>query len=194
MPFDFAETQKLWEAIPASTSPVGIPVKAFLDASDEVCKIFDSIKGMSAPKGDIEGNVNKIRKNITDPEATLFTMIEAEAKPTKEGCTGLALLWLKRALYLVEGIMAEFCKDAEAKFKDVVNAAYAGSLKKYHGMVIKGVFSAAMSMCPSRESFLESLGTDNATAIENMKKIQPHFKKILDNIDEYLKSKKIEDK
>ena len=48
--------------------------------------------------------------------------------------------------------------------------------------------------CPSRESFLESLGTDNATAIENMKKIQPHFKKILDNIDEYLKSKKIEDK
>jgi len=194
MPFNFAETQKLWDAIPAPTSPAGIPVKAFFDASNEICKIFDSIKGMGTPKGDIEGNVSKAMKNMTDPDATLFSMIEAEAKPTKEGCTGLALLWLKRALYLVEGIMAEFCKDAEAKFKDVVNAAYASSLKKYHGMVIKGVFSAAMAMCPSRESFLESLGVDNATAIENMNKIRPHFKLILDNIDEYLKSKKIEDK
>ena len=106
--FSFDTCLTLWNEIPVPNELAAVPVKKFCDASEELCKIFDSIDGMSLPKSDIVGNVNKIRKNITDENATLASMIDAEAKHTKEGSTGLALLWLKRALFFVEGIMAEF--------------------------------------------------------------------------------------
>ena len=83
---------------------------------------------MGTPKGDIIGNVAKIRKNITDEDALLCAMVDAEDQPKpKEGSTGLALLWLKRALYLVEGIMAKFVEMPDADFK-AVSMVYQGRL------------------------------------------------------------------
>ena len=119
--FDFDTVAVLWNSIKPPESPGAVPVKAFCDASEQICKIFDAIKGMGTPKADIIGNVAKIRKNITDEDALLCAMVDAEDQPKpKEGSTGLALLWLKRALYLVEGIMAKFVEMPDAEFKAVV--------------------------------------------------------------------------
>ena len=59
---------------------------------------------MGMVKSDIGGNAGKIQKNVTDASKTLEEMVDAEIaaaggdvkKATKEGSTGLALLWLKR--------------------------------------------------------------------------------------------------
>ena len=43
---------------------------------------------------------------------------------------------------------------------DSFRGAYANTLKPHHGMLIKPIFSAAMSACPYRAAFYEKLGSD----------------------------------
>lgn len=102
MPFDLKDTVGKWEALEKTDK--GVPSQAFIDAALAITNIFDELSGMSMVKSDIAGNAGKIQKNVTDGSKTLEEMVDAEItaaggdvkKATKEGSTGLALLWLKR--------------------------------------------------------------------------------------------------
>ena len=64
-------------------------------------------------------------------------------------------------------------------------AAYGNTLKQYHGLLIKPIFSAAMSACPYRAAFYAKLGDDQGrvktelgnwlTALEEQVKILQNF-------------------
>tara|TARA_B110001452_G_scaffold133642_1_gene111121 strand:+ start:274 stop:687 length:414 start_codon:yes stop_codon:yes gene_type:complete len=102
MPFDLKDAVAKWEALEKTDK--GVPSQAFIDASLAITNIFDELSGMGMVKSDIGGNAGKIQKNVTDASKTLEEMVDAEIaaaggdvkKATKEGSTGLALLWLKR--------------------------------------------------------------------------------------------------
>ena len=154
----FEETLPKWAAVAESdafASGQQVPCKLFLDATVQLIKIFDSIYGMGMVKDDIDGNRAKIEANLlklpadAQPTATLQSMCRAELAATKgdaaaasvEGSTCLAILWLKRALLLVEGMLEALVADAKAELADCVNKGYEKGLKMHHNMIMKGVFN-----------------------------------------------------
>jgi len=148
MGFDLQDTIAKWAALEKTDK--GVPSQAFLDASLAITNIFDELSGMSSVKSDIEGNLAKIQKNVTDPLKELEEMIEADIagcggdlkKATKEGSTGLALLWLKRALMMISGLIAAMIEKPDADLKSCVQEGYEFGLKRHHNMIMKGVFAA----------------------------------------------------
>lgn len=153
----FEETLPKWAAVAESdafASGQQVPCKLFLDATVQLIKIFDSIYGMGMVKDDIDGNRAKIEANLlklpadAQPTATLQSMCRAELGAAKgaaaasvEGSTCLAILWLKRALLLVEGMLEALVADAKAELADCVNKGYEKGLKMHHNMIMKGVFN-----------------------------------------------------
>jgi hypothetical protein len=61
-------------------------------------------------------------------------------------------------------------------------AAYGDTLKPHHGMLIRPVFSAAMSACPYRKDFYAKLGSDEATVKAALGPYLASLQKIIDII------------
>lgn len=72
------------------------------------------------------------------------------------------------------------------------NEGYAYGLKAYHGYVAYGVTTAALSLAPSRESFLEALGEPADAAYSKIRDTIPNFSKSVNTVHDFLVAKKIE--
>ena len=204
----FEETLPKWAAVAESdafASGQQVPCKLFLDATVQLIKIFDSIYGMGMVKDDIDGNRAKIEANLlklpadAQPAATLQSMCRAELAAAKgdaaaasvEGSTCLAILWLKRALLLVEGMLEALVADAKAELADCVNKGYEKGLKMHHNMIMKGVFNTAYHAIPYRADFTKALG-DPAKVEADMPAVWKTFAAIMTPLDAFLKETKIE--
>ncbi len=56
---------------------------------------------------------------------------------------------------------------AGEELADSFRGAYGATLKPHHGLLVKPVFSAAMSACPYRKDFYPKLGADqDAVSVE----------------------------
>ena len=198
----FEDMERTLKAI--KPSKAGVPTREFLHASYALIRIFDSLAGMGMVKSDMIGNCDKIWKHMTAPdEQTLEEMCDAEIaafdgnvdKAWKvDGSVCNSLLWLKRALRLVEGIMKAILKKPAKSMKECCNAAYAASLKRHHNFVMKSAFSVAVNAAPSREEFLGKLapGSGSDAALKTLARLQPMFTKQLDVVESYLLARKIE--
>ena len=202
----FEETLPKWAAVAESdafASGQQVPCKLFLDATVQLIKIFDSIYGMGMVKDDIDGNRAKIEANLlklpadAQPAATLQSMCRAELAAAKgdaaaasvEGSTCLAILWLKRALLLVEGMLEALVADAKAELADCVNKGYEKGLKMHHNMIMKGVFNTAYHAIPYRADFTKALG-DPAKVEADMPAVWKTFAAIMTPLDAFLKGDK----
>ena len=175
MPFDLKDAMAKWAALEVSDK--GVPSQPFIDAALAITNIFDELKGMGMVKSDIAGNAGKIQKNVTDGSKTLEEMVDGEIaaaggdvkKGTKEGSTGLALLWLKRcelhhanpstttaaracathrpfttsrsALALITYMLEAMVADPTKKLADCVSVGYEKGLRPHHNFVMKGTFA-----------------------------------------------------
>ena len=185
-------------------SKAGTPTREFLYASYSLISIFDALAGMGMVKSDMIGNCDKIWRHMDAPdEQTLEAMCDAEIEKfggdvdkawRVDGSVCNSLLWLKRALRLVEGIMKALLKKPAKSMKECCNLAYAGSLKKYHNFVMKGAFGVAVNAAPDRDEFLLKLapGSPGDVALKSISKLLPTFTKHLDAIETFLTSRKIE--
>lgn len=80
---------------------------------------------------------------------TLEEMIDADIiaaggdakKASVEGTTGMGLLWLKRALGLISGMLEAMLADPNKELKACVQAGYDASLRPHHNFVMKGTFT-----------------------------------------------------
>jgi len=81
--------------------------------------------------------------------------------------------------------------DGEQDLTECANKAYGKSLKKYHGWVVRGVFSLAAKAAPTRKQFVESLlGTTPETGKEEecIHQLDSELTAYLAGIDRCLKS------
>lgn len=164
MPPYFASIEHPFSAVPHAD---GTPAAAFLDACADIVPFFDllSSKAFYAVKTDINGNIKKLRVKIGEnPENdTLQKMVEAEveAKTTtaKNSATD-ALCWLKRALMFMKELLSAISKG-ERDLKKAANDAYAETLKKHHGFMVKKVFGMAMMAVPKWEGFVKACQGDS---------------------------------
>ena len=171
-----------------------IVTETFLDACSEIVPFFDVLGATAfAPvKADLNGNITKLRnKFLTNPIQfnTLqgIVNIEIEAKTTKAKNSATdALLWLKRALSFIRVFFEEVLKMEEDLSK-CVNAAYEGSLKQFHGWMVKKIFSLAMMAVPYRKDFIIALGKDipEQQVLDEMKAALELMAANLDKINEF---------
>ena len=183
MPSWFTESQVInkWQAVEDAKSDGKIPTAEFADACIAIISVFDKISGMGVAKSDMLGNANFISNLAKEqPGSNLQKLIEDEIekamasgnyKTKKDAGPNLyttkatgkklnatcALTWLCRALIFIKEMIGELTADTSKKLKEAVNDGYGKSLKPYHGMVVKTIFSTALKASPSRESFMRNL-------------------------------------
>lgn len=167
-----------------------IETKQFLDAASEIVPFFDVLgpTAFGPVKSDINGNIKKLReKHAQDVERfkTLQDIVESEIEAgttlAKNSATD-ALLWLKRALQFV----IIFLKEVLTGEQDLVKCAkkaYEGSLKKYHGWIVQGIFSMAMKAVPYRKDFMDKLGRGKVDEEEVLKEMKDCVDLLFANID-----------
>jgi hypothetical protein len=71
--------------------------------------------------------------------------------------------------------VAKADEELSASFRN----AYGATLKPHHGILIKPVFSAAMSACPYRKDFYPKLGADHDTVTTELRAYLAALEKIV---------------
>ena len=184
-------------------SSAGVPSQEFLRASYAIINIFDAIPGMGMVKSDMIGNADKIWRHQKKGEPkSLEQMCDAELMLVSadkarniDGSVCTSLLWLKRALRLIEGILLELVKDSLKPMKECCQAAYSRSLKSHHNMVMRSTFSVASNAAPARGVVLMKLAgpkSIEANTLGTIGKLLPTFTKLLDRIEKYLVASRLE--
>jgi hypothetical protein len=201
----FEEVEGRLKAV-RSRSSKGVPTVELLYLSYAIISIFDAMPGMGMVKSDMLGNCDKIWRHLGGEgnAPTLEDMVAAELEALagdserarkRDGSVCNSLLWLKRALRLVEGILQELLAHPTKSMKDCTAAAYATSLKRHHNMVMKGAFGVAVNAAPGREDFISKLAGPKSTpeaAVKSLGKLLPSLSKLLESTEQLLVRSKIE--
>ncbi|XP_067910861.1 glycolipid transfer protein isoform X2 [Heterodontus francisci] len=179
-----------------------IDTRAFLESVSYLPPFFDCLGStvFSPIKADVTGNITKIRTVFeTNPTKfkTLQLILEGEKEQygtewPKVGAT-LALMWLKRGLKFIQ-VMLQSIADGERDDANPnlirVNAtkAYEMALKKYHGWLVHGLFSAAVYAAPYKSDFMKALskGKDvkEEECVEKIRQFLVNFTVTIDAIYE----------
>ncbi|KAI4868010.1 het-c [Hypoxylon rubiginosum] len=160
-----------------------ISTSEFLDAAESLTTMFDVLGSMafSPVKNDMLGNVKKLRERQLAAPAeseTLQALVINELKTKKHTATE-GLLWLVRGLdFTCIALSQNIAKEAEELSTSFRNA-YGSTLKPHHGILIKPVFSAAMSACPYRKDFYPKLGTDETQVAAELRTYLAALEKIV---------------
>ncbi|KAL1407449.1 hypothetical protein Q8F55_006882 [Vanrija albida] len=144
----------------------GVDTASFLEAAENLVKIFGLFgnPAFAVVQNDITGNINKVRTfflaNPTEA-ATLESLLAYDKQihpKQKERVATDALMWLLRGLKFTALGLRHNVDIAEEELSVSFTKAYEGSLKKYHGMMVRPVFYLAMKACPYRATFYPKLG------------------------------------
>eukprot|EP00177_Eucheuma_denticulatum_P003420 GFKZ01006183.1.p2 GENE.GFKZ01006183.1~~GFKZ01006183.1.p2 ORF type:complete len:226 (+),score=45.05 GFKZ01006183.1:2061-2738(+) len=183
----FAEIVDSFKAARES-SPTGkshdIKVPQFLDAMTMFLRIFDALSNpffSEVVKKDVDGNIKKLRAAAAKYSAeTLEMVMNEEAKDPKllkliknekgAGCESgtVAMLWMKRMMQFVLGLLKAIVADAKVTLSSASRASYAATLRHCHWLVTRNVFDAGLRFAPSRETFYKNLagGVDDVGGVE----------------------------
>ncbi|KAI1497862.1 glycolipid transfer protein [Biscogniauxia marginata] len=147
-----------------------IATTEFLEAAESLTTMFDALGSVAfAPvKNDMLGNVKKIRERqlATPDESEYLQDLCINELKTKKHIATEGLLWLTRGLeFTCIALSQNLAQEAEELSTSFRNA-YGVTLKPHHGLLIKPVFSAAMSACPYRKDFYPKLGDEAKVGVE----------------------------
>ncbi|KAI1491289.1 het-c [Biscogniauxia mediterranea] len=147
-----------------------ISTTEFLDAAESLTTMFDVLGSVafSPVKNDMLGNIKKIRdrQNAAPAESVFLQELCLNELKTKKHTATEGLLWLTRGLeFTCIALSQNLAQEAEELSTSFRNA-YGETLKPHHGLLIKPVFSAAMSACPYRRDFYPKLGDEAKVPVE----------------------------
>ncbi|KAI1437906.1 glycolipid transfer protein [Xylaria sp. CBS 124048] len=166
-----------------------ISTTEFLEAAESLTSMFDALGSVafSPVKSDMLGNVKKIRdRQLAAPaesetlQALVLNELKAKSHKATEG-----LVWLVRGLdFTCIALSQNLAKDGE-ELSVSFREAYGATLKPHHGMLVKPVFSAAMSACPYRKDFYPKLGSDHSAVSSELKVYLAALEKIVSILKEF---------
>ncbi|KAI8097114.1 glycolipid transfer protein domain-containing protein [Halteromyces radiatus] len=151
----------------------GVDTAQFLDATEGVVKLFDSLgsSAFTVVQNDMNGNIKKIRtRYLSNPTAndTLENLLANEAHEKKRVATE-GLLWLIRGLDFTAQALRRSLSDQTEELTISFTKSYEATLKKFHGILVRPVFSLAMKACPYRKDFYEKINVQSSDDIAVMK-------------------------
>jgi len=190
----FVKVTAAWTA--AKIENDEIPAKEFLEAAQKFVPIFDRLGKVFYPvKADVGGNVDKLLKALAaSPAPSLQQLINAEkaaGKHTDKNSAACALLWFKRAMEFVFTMLQKVCQGVDGT--KAAKEAYAETLSKYHGFMVKKTFDMGLMAAPSTETMTKTLGPDQDSVLKEMTEWVGVAKPLLDNIHSYLSSAGLDD-
>ncbi|KAJ8132916.1 hypothetical protein O1611_g710 [Lasiodiplodia mahajangana] len=136
----------------------------FLEAAESLTTMFDAIGSVafSPVKSDMLGNVKKIReRQLAAPadsenlQALVLNELKSKSHKATEG-----LVWLVRGLDFTCIALSSNLANSSQELAESFRNAYGGTLKPHHGLLVRPIFSTAMSACPYRKDFYPKLGKD----------------------------------
>ncbi|KOS16091.1 het-c2 protein [Malassezia pachydermatis] len=148
-----------------SISDEGVSTSDFIDATEGVVKLFDLLgsSAFAVVQNDMNGNIKKIRDRLlaTGPDlsGTLELLVKNEGQPGDKKRTATeGLMWLLRGLDFTAKALHRSLDNPTEELSASFTAAYENSLRKYHSIVVRPLFSLAMKACPYRKDFYAKLG------------------------------------
>eukprot|EP00300_Choanocystis_sp_HF-7_P027365 c32459_g1_i1.p1 GENE.c32459_g1_i1~~c32459_g1_i1.p1 ORF type:complete len:201 (+),score=27.71 c32459_g1_i1:43-645(+) len=143
----------------------GISTSEFIDATEGVVKLFDLLgsSAFAVVQNDMNGNIKKIRDRLlsTGPDlsGTLQLLVKNEGLPGDKKRTATeGLLWLLRGLEFTARALRLSLENPSEELSTSFTKAYENTLRKYHSILVRPVFSLAMKACPYRKDFYAKLG------------------------------------
>ncbi|CAH7669791.1 glycolipid transfer protein domain-containing protein [Phakopsora pachyrhizi] len=148
----------------------GIDTLTFLEASDELVKLFDLFesKAFNVVQSDLTGNITKIRTRYESHQSvsnTLESLVEGEKDEKKRDATQ-GLLWLTRGLHFTHEGLRHSQKNPTDELSVSFTKGYENTLKPHHSFVVRPVFGLAMKACPYRADLFKKLGTKERVDVE----------------------------
>ncbi|KAH6560656.1 hypothetical protein BASA60_000526 [Batrachochytrium salamandrivorans] len=132
-----------YTTIVVASSDNGIPTLQFLDSTNSLTKLFDTLgAAFSVVSSDMHGNITKIRTRFDQNAArsgTLQELVNAE-RADNSGKAADALLWLKRGLEFTAMGLRRNLDNPSEELSTSFNKAYEGTLSRHHNFMIRGVF------------------------------------------------------
>ncbi|WFD45820.1 hypothetical protein GLX27_000445 [Malassezia furfur] len=136
-----------------------------MSATEGVVALFDlfGTAAFGVVQSDMNGNIAKIRTRLleTGPEksGTLELLVQNEGKPGDKKRTATeGLLWLLRGLEFTSKALRRSLNNPSEELSVSFTKAYEDSLRKYHSIMVRPIFSLAMKACPYRKDFYAKLG------------------------------------
>jgi len=102
------------------------------------------------------------------------------------------LLWLMRALRLLEKTLHVVLEDAEQPLHKCIQMGYEGSLKPHHNFLTRNVIQAAIMAAPSRAIFLSKLCPDPGNPKEKIQEFLKFYSPVLQKAHTYLLTCRLE--
>lgn len=118
----------------------------------------------------MNGNIKKLRDRQTaapSDSSTLQSLVLSELKTKKHTATE-GLLWLVRGLDFTAQALRHNATNPGDELSTSFRTAYGDTLKPHHGMLVKPIFSAAMSATPYRKDFYKKLLPDEKRGNEQL--------------------------
>ncbi|KAK0057212.1 pleckstriny domain-containing family A member 8-like isoform X2 [Biomphalaria pfeifferi] len=172
-----------------------INTELFIQACKDVTALLDRLGAQfSIAKKDMLGNVKRIEERFNTNKSqytTLNSIMEEDSKDSPKGHTSaiVGILWLKRGLEFLCAILDGLLKAYEKKVIDdnlrpIILEAYEKTLKPYHGMVSKFLFSNLTRLVPSKSNFNKALLLrEDATNEMLFKDISLYLENFKDNLE-----------
>ncbi|KAF9431511.1 hypothetical protein BGZ76_000213 [Entomortierella beljakovae] len=178
-----------------TVTPEGINTDEFLQATEGLVKIFDLFGSVfSVVQNDMNGNIKKIRERyLTNPVAnsTLQNLVKGESAEKKKTATE-GLLWLTRGLDFTLQSLERSDAHPNEELSVSFTKGYEGTLRQYHGMLVRPVFSMAMKACPYRADFYAKLGEDQGVVKADLTAYLAGLRKIVVDIQTYYVANKLD--
>ncbi|ORZ06972.1 glycolipid transfer protein domain-containing protein [Lobosporangium transversale] len=166
----------------------GINTQEFLEATEGLVKIFDLFGTVfGVVQSDMNGNIKKIRdRYLQNPvvNSTLQNLVKGEIAEKKKTATE-GLLWLTRGLdFTLQSLERSEANPGE-ELSVSFTKGYEATLRQYHGMLVRPVFTMAMKACPYRADFYDKLGSDQAAVKQDLTTYLGGLRRIVTDIQAF---------
>ncbi|XP_066350665.1 glycolipid transfer protein 2-like isoform X1 [Miscanthus floridulus] len=135
-----------------------------LSVSKQLIHVLDEIgPTLLVLRQDIQENVQRLQdlhERDSSKYASLTVIVTEEmeqgtAKKTKS-CTR-AIIWLSRSINFSKYLLERLLKTPESSLEEIVEEAYASTLKPWHGWISSAAYKVALKLIPEREFFIALL-------------------------------------
>ncbi|TKW08115.1 hypothetical protein SEVIR_6G007600v4 [Setaria viridis] len=135
-----------------------------LSVSKQLLHVLDEIgPTLLVLRQDIQQNIQRLQdlhERDSSKYASLTAIVTEEveqetAKKTKS-CTR-AIIWLSRSISFSKYLLERLLKAPELSLREIVEEAYASTLKPWHGWISSAAYKVAMKLVPEREVLIALL-------------------------------------
>eukprot|EP00435_Cladocopium_sp_Y103_P069486 s299_g33.t1 len=171
---------------------------SFVKAALATIVVFDSFgKMLQSFQADMRKNAKMIQQHVRNDQVSLQDLIDGEckqagsyAKAIVEGSAAMGLLWLTRALRLLEKTLQVL--DEEQQLHRCIQLGYEASLRPHHNFLTRNVIQAGIRAAPSREHFLSKLSPNCPNPKEKIQDFLKFYSPVLCKAHEYLLNCRLE--